>query len=686
MIWIDTETFSATPIKHGTYRYASDSEVLIVTYAFDQDPVQLWDVTAGRPMPGDLEYALKDSDDEITAHNAMFDRIVLALSKNIKVRVPIARWRCTMARALAHSLPGSLDKLCEILNVPIDQRKLKTGRTLMRLFTQPRPKNSKIPRATRYTHPVEWEQFCDYATHDIEAMRACAAKLPVWNYSGGELALWHLDQKINDRGFLVDVDFARAATRAVDRAQRRLSARAAELTQDAVASTTQRDRLLAHILQEYAVDLPDMQASTIERRLRDPDLPPELRELLAVRMEATTTSTSKYNALIRGATNGRLCGTKQFCGAGRTGRWGGRGFQPDNLPRPSHTQPEIVEFIDSVLADCEDLIEGDVMGLASSAIRGCIVAPPGRKLVVGDLSNIEGRKAAWLAGEEWKLTAFRDFDAGRGTDTYKLAYAKAFRMSPEDVTKEQRQVGKVMELMLQYEGGVGAFVTGAATYGVDLDAMAAAAWPTLPGDVVHEAEGFLEWCRKEKRPTFALADRTFIVCDSLKRLWRRAHPAIASYWPELKDTVIAAINEPGNTLPCRRLKVRCDGAWLRIGLPSGRALCYPSPRVGEGNVISYMGVNQYTRAWARIKTYGGKLLENVTQAASRDVLTYGMIEAEARHYDVVLHVHDELVTEVPESPEFSVGDLAAIMAAPIPWAEGLPLAASGFEARRYKKE
>jgi DNA polymerase len=174
--------------------------VLIVTYAFDQDPVQLWDVTRGQPMPGDLEYALLDSDDIITAHNAMFDRIVLALSKNIKVRVPIERWRCTMARALAHSLPGSLDKLCEILNVPTDQRKLKTGRALMRLFTQPRPKNSKVPRATRYTHPAEWEQFCDYATHDIEAMRACAAKLPSWNYSGRELALWHFDQKINDRG------------------------------------------------------------------------------------------------------------------------------------------------------------------------------------------------------------------------------------------------------------------------------------------------------------------------------------------------------------------------------------------------------------------------------------------------------------------------------------------------------
>lgn len=697
MIHLDTETFSKTPIEHGTYRYAADCEIIIVTYAFgEDDPVQLWDVTAGKPMPGDLEYALMDTDEEIEAHNSLFDRLVTSISKNAKRigftrTLPIERWRCTMARALSHSLPGSLDKLCGVLNVPLDQAKHKTGRALMRLFTQPRPKNSKIERATRYTHPAEWEQFCDYAKSDISSMRVVSRKLPAWNYSGSELALWHRDQRINDRGMPVDLDFARAAIRAVDRTQKRLAAETKEHTDGEVERTSQRDKLLAHILQEYGVDLPDMQKSTIERRAQDLDLPIELRELLAIRLESSTTSTSKYNALIRGVSDdGRLKGTKQFCGAGRTGRWAGRTFQPDNLPRPGHELDEILEFIEAAKGDYEDLITGDVMKLASSAIRGAIVSSPGKKLVVGDLSNIEGRAGAWLAGEEWKLQAFRDFDAGKGEDLYKVSYGRAFNVPPATVTKLQRQVGKVNELMMQYEGGVGAWVTGAATYGVDLGALTEVAWPLLPAEQVYEAEGFLEWTRKKKRATFGLSDRTFVTLDVLKRLWRMRHPRIVSYWPELKQAFINAVTQPGTTFPCRLVKMRCEGAWLRIVLPSGRALCYPSPRVheeGENNYsISYMGVNQYTRSWGRIKSYGGKVFENIDQAFSRDVLTAPWPVIEDAGYELVMHVHDENVTETPDAPEHNIGALVAMMTAPISWAPGLPLAAAGFEAYRYRKE
>lgn len=692
MIWLDTETFSETPIKHGTARYAADAELMICTYAFAQeDPVQLWDLTAGKPMPGDLEYALMDTDELITAHNSYFDRLITSISKNAKGRgfwrvLPPERWRCTMVRALAHSLPGSLDKLCTVLNVPLDQAKHKTGRALMRLFTQPRPKTSKIPRATRYTHPVEWEQFCDYAKSDISAMRIVDGKLPAWNYQRGELALWHLDQRINDRGVHVDLDFARAAVRAVERTQKRLAAETSEHTDGQVASASKRDQLLAYILQEYGVDLPDMQASTLERRCRDADLPIELRELLAIRMESSTTSTSKYKALLRGVSDdGRLKGAIQFNGAGRTGRSAGRVFQPHNLPRPAHEQAEIEEFIDAAKHDCEDLVTDDVMKLASSAIRGCVTAPPKKKLIVGDLSNIEGRAAAWLAGEEWKLQAFREYDAGKGEDLYKVSYGRAFNIDPKTVTKPQRQVGKVNELMMQYEGGVGAWVTGAETYGVDLDVLTEAAWPLLPAEQVYEAQRFLEWTREKKRNTFGLSDKTFVTLDVLKRLWRIRHPAITSYWPELKKAVIEAIAHPGNTVVCRKVKIRCDGAWLRIGLPSGRALCYPSPKFHEGK-ISYMGVNQYTRAWGRIYTYGGKIFENITQAFSRDVLFYRLPEIEEAGYEIVLTVHDEAVTETPDLKGFNLAHLIEMMTQPYDWAEGLPLAASGMETYRYRKE
>lgn len=692
-LWLDLETYSETPITNGTYRYAQDAEVMLVAWALDDAPVQVWDVTEGAAPPAVLLEAVEDWNITLAAHNTMFDRTVLRYAANVpwqfrNAALCLDRWQDTMVKALAHSLPGKLDLLCEILGVPQDERKQKVGGSLVQMFCKPRPKTSKLARYTRVTHPEEWRQFKDYAAHDISAMRAIDKKLPNWNYRDAELALWRLDQQINDRGIAVDMDLARAALRGVSRAQRTLAARTADITGGRVASTTQRDQLLKHILAEYGVELPDMQGATIERRAADPELPLELRELLAIRLQAATSSTSKYTSLLRAANNdGRLRGTLQFCGAQRTGRWAGRTFQPQNLPRPVLKQETIDFGIEALKADADDLLFDNVMELASSAIRGCIVAPPGRKLCVSDLSNIEGRKAAWLAGEAWKLKAFADFDAGIGSDLYKVAYAKAFALaSPEDVTKPQRQIGKVMELMLQYEGGVGAFLTGAATYGIDLDAMADAALPNVPPDVLRESSDFYEWTVRQKRSTFGLKRETFIACDALKRLWRRAHPAISSYWPELRAAAVEAIANPNVAVPCRRLRIARTGAWLRVVLPSGRTLCYPSPQVADDGSISYMGINQYTRKWSRLKTYGGKLLENVTQAAARDVMAANMPLIEREGYQIVLSVHDELLTETDDCDAYSDTELSRLLATCPPWAEGLPLAAGGFSTYRYKKD
>lgn len=687
ILWGDLETFSETPIKDGTYRYAENSEVMLFTYAFDDGPVECWDLTRDPRMPDDLAWAIDDEDCTVFFQNSMFDRNVLRLSRNLRVPIAMNRWRDTMVQALTHSLPGGLDKLCEILEIEQDARKLKTGKQLIHLFCKPRPKNSEHRRATRFTHPAQWAEFIDYAKSDISAMRAIHYKLPTWNYQGFELDLWRLDQRINDRGMCIDLDLVRSAIRAVDKQQRLLAARTVRITNGEVTAATQRDKMLAHILQDYGIDLPDMQASTLERRIGDPDLPIELRELLGIRLQATTSSTSKYNALIRGvSSDGRLRGTKQFCGANRTGRWAGRMFQPDNLPRPKHSPAEIELGIEALKAAAEDLITDNVMSLTSSVIRGAIVAPPGKKLCVSDLSNIEGRKQAWYAGEQWKLDAFRAYDAGTGPDLYKLAYANSFRMAPEEVSKSERQIGKVMELSMGYMGGVGAFVTFALAYDVDLDQMAFDGYETIPTDVLEESEEFLKWMRKEKRNTYGLADEVFIVCDSFKRMWRRAHPEIVALCRELEDTVRAAIQNPGVTLPCRRFKIRRDGAWLRIVMPSGRALCYPKPRVDESNRISYMGVNQYTRRWQRIYTYGGKVFENLCQGGARDVMAWNMPEMEERGYEIVLTVHDEGLTETPDTDEFSADELGTILATVPHWAPGLPLSAGGFESNRYKKE
>lgn len=326
-----------------------------------------------------------------------------------------------------------------------------------------------------------------------------------------------------------------------------------------------------------------------------------------------------------------------------------------------------------------------VMDACSSAIRGLIIAPSKKKLVIADLSNIEGRVLAWLAGEEWKLQAFRDFDAGQGFDLYKLAYAKAFGIDPSLVDKDMRQIGKTMELALGYAGGCGAFITFSLAFNIDLEKMAEKAIEAIPKKTLDEAASFLEWQLGQGKSQFGLSDRAFIVCDSFKRLWREAHPNTATYWKELENGCRTAINNPGQTYSCRRHKIRRDGAWLRVMLPSGRYLCYPSPRVEDDGQITFMGVNQYSRKWERLRTYSGKLVENMCQAAARDVLASSMQPIESAGYEIVLTVHDEIISEAPDTDDYTHEHLAELMSAGCDWTEGLPLAAAGFEAYRYRK-
>ncbi|MBO1563536.1 bifunctional 3'-5' exonuclease/DNA polymerase family protein [Yersinia pseudotuberculosis] len=690
ILWLDLETYSETPIRNGTHAYAANAEIMLIAWAIDDGPVSVHEFTEPKNLPVPLYTALRDGETLVYAHNSQFDRTVLRTHlksykwPNVAAR-DVTRWRDTMVKALAHGLPGSLSDLCDILGVAQDKAKDKAGKALIQLFCKPRAKNSAIRRATKQTHPEEWKRFIDYAGLDIEAMREIDKKLPVWNYQSNELALWHFDQRINDRGVQMDTVLAEAAVSAVEIEQKRLAVRTQDLTDNEVQAATQRDVLLKHIVEAFGVTLPDMQASTIQRRVSDPDLPIELRELLAIRLQASTTSTSKYKTLLKGVSkDGRLRGTLQFCGASRTGRWAGRLFQPQNLPRPVLGQETIDTGIEALKAGCADLLFDNVMELISSALRGCIVAPEGKKLVVSDLSNIEGRALVWLSGEEWKLQAFRDYDAGTGHDLYMLAYARAFNISPDNVDKIQRQIGKVMELGLGFGGGVAAFLTFALVYGLDLDGLAKAALPNVPASIQREAQSWYKASVKQKR-TYGLSEQVFIACDSLKRMWRNAHPKTVSFWYEIEDTVRRAIAAPRQTFTCRKLKIRRDGSWLRIQLPSGRAVCYPGIRIDEGK-ISYMGINSYSRKWQRLKTYGGKLTENVTQAAARDVMANNMPLIEASGYEITLTVHDEVLTEAPDTEQFTSDKLSELLATNPEWALDLPLSAGGFEAYHYRKE
>lgn len=357
--WLDTETYSDVPLNHGTDVYADASETMLWTYAHEDDQVKLWDVTTGAPMPREVEEARDDPSVEVWAHNSFFDRTVTRKDLRVDFAVPIERWRCTMVQAFAHGLPGKLGKLGEILGLPEDEQKMKEGRELIHLFCKPRPKNSKLRRATSETHPEEWDTFKRYAIRDTESMRAIAKLLPSWNYpdNRAELEAWFLDQHINDRGVLRDGDLARAAVRAVKKEKARLNAETYARTEQHVAAASQRDKLLAYLLLEYNVDLPDLTSDTIERRINDQNLPDSLRELLAIRLESSMTSHTKYQRAIDAASpDGRVRGALQFCGAQRTGRWAGRILQPQNFVRPTLKQEVIDEFISALKAGCEDLV------------------------------------------------------------------------------------------------------------------------------------------------------------------------------------------------------------------------------------------------------------------------------------------------------------------------------------------
>ena len=683
-LYLDLETYSETSITHGTHAYAADAAILLCAWAWDDAPVQVLDLTLPNTRPDGIMAALGFPNNEVVIHNSHFDRTVIRHVWGIDI--PTDRIHDTMVQAMAHSLPGSLGMLCEVLGLPADKAKDKDGKRLIQLFCKPLGKNRKLDRATRETHPAEWERFKAYAASDVEAMREVKKRMPTLNFTPAGRELWQLDQRINDRGVQIDLALARSAIEAIDRAKHELSGRTREITEGSVSSTTLNEVFRLHLFEAFGIDLPDLQMATIEKALSETDLNPAMRELLLIRLQASSTSTSKYRVLQRGTSlDGRLRGLLQFCGAIRTGRWAGRLFQPQNLPRPTLKQKAIDAGIEALRAGCAHLTVDNVMELVSSCIRSCIVAAPGKKLVVADLSNIEGRAAAWLANEEWKVKAFRDCDAGQGPELYKLAYAKSFKIKPEAVNSDQRQVGKVQELALQFEGGVGAFATFAGTYNIDLDDLADKVLPEASEEIVAKADKFLEWAKANKRPRYGLSDDAFVACDVLKRVWRDAHPNITGYWSKLKSVVGRALASRGNTINEIGLKVRASKNWLLIGLPSGRTLCYPSPRVAEDGAISYMGIDPYTRKWTRISTHGGKLFENIVQAIARDVMAANMPLIEAAGYEIILTVHDEIIAETPDEPGYNVEHMAGLLAAPPPWALDMPLAAAGFETHRYRK-
>lgn len=683
-LWLDLETRSPVPIKQGIAKYSTAVRIIMAQWAIDDGEVHVEDLTGGLEPSKALQQAMRAAD-EIWAHGAEFEQTVLQSAKWFrKLNISPKKWRCTMALCRMHGLPGGLEKLSTIFKLDLSEAKDKRGYELIRIFCIPLKDGSYYDK---FSHPKEWKEFLHYGGMDITSMRAVYRKCPKWNATPYMWRVWHLDQKMNQRGVCVDLLLCAGAVEATTKAKKRLKDEVEDMTLGAVESATQVQRLRMY-LADFGVELPDLKADTIERRLEDESLPEHVKDLLRNRQQASKASTAKYKRAMDQSVTGRLRNLLVFCGANRTGRWAGRTFQPQNLPRPKHFDQDIVYAIRNFRAGTiEAYAPDDILPLASSCLRGIMVAAAGKKLSVADLANIEGRYMAWIAGEQWKLDAFAAYDRKEGPDLYKVAYARAFNIDPNDIADEgdwRRQIGKVMELALQYYGGVGAFITMADTYGLRLETLAKEAWAVIPQAVKLQAAKNYQKAKKRRR-TYDLDERIWVVCESLVLMWRAAHPKIVQLWADLEKAIKFSISHPNKVQKVGKyLQIDREQNWLRIRLPSGRYLSYPAPRADEHD-ISFVGVNPYTKQWGRISTYSGKAAENIVQGGSADILMDGLLAADDANYDPVLSVHDEIITEPPDRPEFNDKELSRLMTESSLWAKGMPLSAKGFTGKRYKK-
>lgn len=735
LLFLDTETFSPVDLKKcGAYAYSEhpETEIMICSYAFDDDNVQVWDATDGSKMPGDLRRGLRrcarGKTKLVMQNGLLFDRLLMKECWGIDI--PAGNIIDTMICAFRHALPGSLEALCEVLQIDEADAKDKRGKALIQRFCKPTPKNYKIRRYTAETHPQEWKEFISYAKSDISAMREVYYALPDWGNTEFENTMLAVDIAINDRGFHVDTALANSAIAAVKKHKIELQAEAAEVygagLTGAAFLPTLRDLAPAH-------DVPNAQKSTLNDLLADEDLLDEARTLIEMRLGASSTASTKYNPLLLGlSADGRRRGCLQYGGAKRTLRWAGRGFQPQNLARGYFAGEELERGINMLLKGRAHWTY-DISKLTASTVRGCITPIEGNKLIVADYSNVEGRGLAWASGEEAALDTFR-----AGLDIYCVTAGKMFGLEPDYIKanrKDLRQIGKACELGLGYGGGVAAFLTFAKNLGLDLYAMAETMKGTFPDHIWSAAIRGYEYARiqeknkkgfkgqKAERPSYDLPKNVWLTCDSIKRMWRESHPKTCQFWKDLEESTMSAIHNPGKSywagaavradgkraIKITRTKTRDGdpGWWLKVELPSGRVLSYPGIGVSvekqvEGpddwglseavhhkvtyrERIRYMGENQTTRQWTKLYTYGGKLAENITQALCRDLLAVALVEVDAAGWPIVLHVHDEIVTEVPNTPEYTVDKLSALMCKLPSWAEGFPLAAEGDELMRYAK-
>lgn len=544
-------------------------------------------------------------------------------------------WDDTAATAAALALPRTLGDCAEALGLPNDQQKDKRGKYLIQRLCKPY-------RGERVRDPELLEELYEYCKQDVITENAVSRKLrPL---SKQERAVWELDQTINARGVPVDTRSVSDAIHLIDQTTEQLNKKVERITNGALVNVSQRARVLDYI-NEQGISLDAFDKVTLEKTLKRKDLPQDVRQLIEIRQQTGKTSNAKYatlNSIV--STDGRARGLLLYHGAS-TGRWSGRLFQPQNIPRGTVNNPDAcISLFHQRDPELIEMLCGDAMDVLSSCLRGMICASPGHVLFISDYSAIEARVLAWLTHQKDVLEVFRTHEK-----LYEHTASKIYKKPVEGITGDERFVGKVASLALGYGGGVAAFVSMAEVYGVNID------------------EAFAE---------------------KIKTDWRRSNRNIVNYWYDCERAAIDAVKSPGSTHKVNNIRFGVRGDFLFIVLPSGRPLAYYKPDIGTGRFdnecVTFMGTNSVTRKWERQQTYGGKLVENITQAVARDLMANAMGVVENSGYHVVLSVHDELIAEVPERFG-NIEEFNRLMCNTPNWAKGLPISAKGFTSKRYKK-
>lgn len=652
---IDIETYSSVDLKKsGLYKYvqASDFQVLLFAYSLDSEPVQVVDLASGEQIPQHIIQALFDPNVEKRAWNAAFEWYSLGSHFGLtrdQLIAWLSQWRCSMIHAYYCGYPGSLAAASVALNLPQDKRKMSVGEALIRTFcvpTKPTKTNGGRARTLPHHEPEKWQTFKEYCANDVVAEMAIADKLDAFPVPEQEWRLWQIDMQINERGVECDQQLVNSAIQMLDAETNALMSEAVHLS--GIENPKSVQQLTKWLEAETGEEVTDLRKGTVAKMIDKLD-DGKAKRVLEIRQELSKSSTKKYAAMRETiCEDGRIRGLLQFYGANRTGRWAGRLVQVQNLPRNDLPAIELARhFAANKDAAALRLLYGSLSDTLSQLIRTAIIARPFTTLHVADFSAIEARVLAWLAGEQWRIEVFKTHGK-----IYEASASQMFGVPIEQIDRgsDLRQKGKVAELALGYQGGPNALISMGA-----LD------------------QGLTE----EELP-------------EIVERWRNANRAIVDFWYAIGGAAMHAV-QTGEAVGLRGLVIaremdsRTGQDFMTIRLHSGRKLYYPRPRIAENQfgrpAIHYMGVDN--GKWSELSTYGGKLTENVVQAISRDCLATAITKLHAQDYEIVMHVHDEIVAEQEGN---RLDEMIEVMREPIPWAPGLPLDAAGFISDFYMKD